>query len=308
MAFRGLDNGGSGNGGVSWLRKWREAVIKRIVDGLKWRLGIHGYDDKFGAFEAQLRVLDRSVSTWAVSHWIEHATLEKSPLVSVILPTHNRSGLLQRAVASVVAQEYQHWEIIVIDDGSSDDTAAAVERLKNELGEKKLVALRVAHSGVCAARNRGLDAARGEIISYLDDDNRMHRLWLKAVVWAFSQRPEVDVVYGGIIIDDILRVNRKSRGGLPSYYLHAFDRRSLMSGNLADIGAIAHRSGIADAHFDESLREMGDWDLLLRITRVKPPLVLPVLACLYSTEESDRLSGGATFDADAARVREKAEQ
>ena len=290
------------------LRGWRESIINRIVASLRWRLGIEEYNAKFAAMEQQLATLTPSVSTWAVSSWIEQATLARTPLVSVILPTHNRSRLLRRAVASVVAQDYSNWEILIIDDGSSDDTPAVIDRLTNELGDQRIRAMRINPSGVCAARNHGLKAARGELISYLDDDNTMHPLWLKAVVWALSQRPEVDVVYGGIVIDDSLRVNRKSRGALPFYYLNSFDRRRLVSSNLADIGVIAHRSGMAEAHFDESLREMGDWDLLLRLTREKAPLVLPVLACFYSTEEPDRLSGGATFEADAARVREKAER
>lgn len=241
-------------------------------------------------------------------NWIEQATLKEAALVSIILPTHNRSRLLPRAVASVTAQEYRNWEIIVVDDGSADDTPAVIDELKRELGERRLRATRICPSGVCAARNRGLQLARGDIIAYLDDDNTMHRLWLKAVVWTFSQRMDVDVVYGGIIIDDHLRIDRTGRGALPTYYLNAFDRRRLVTSNLADIGVIAHRSGLAEAHFDESLREMGDWDLLVRLTHAKPPLTLPVLACFYSTEEPDRLSGGATFETDAARVREKARQ
>jgi glycosyltransferase involved in cell wall biosynthesis len=290
----------------SRLREWRETFINRIVESFKWRLGIKEFDTRFAAIEKQLGEITPSASVWAVTHWIEQSVLEKTPLVSVILPTHNRSRLLRRAVASVVAQDYTNWEIIIVDDGSRDDTPAVIDQLKCELGEKKLRTMRISPSGVCAARNHALRAARGSYISYLDDDNTMHRLWLKAVVWAFSQRPDVDVLYGGIIIDDKLRINRKSRGALPAYYLNSFDRQRLVSDNLADIGVIAHRSGIAEAYFDESLREMGDWDLLVRLTRSKPPLVLPVLACFYSTEEADRLSGGPTFEADAARVREKA--
>lgn len=301
MAICGLQKGDLILASGLWLRGWRETLINRIIQRLRWRLGIT-------KMEKQLGEIMPSVSTWAVTQWIEQATLDKAPLVSVILPTHNRSRLLRRAVASVVAQSYANWEIIIVDDGSSDDTSAIIAQLNAELGEKKLRAMRINPSGVCAARNRGLRAARGEYICYLDDDNMMHRLWLKAVAWAFSQRPEVDVVYGGIVIDDSLRVNRKSRGALPFYYLNSFDRQRLVSSNLADIGVIAHRSGIAEAHFDESLREMGDWDLLLRLTREKAPLVLPVLACFYSTEEPDRLTEGATFEADAARVREKARE
>jgi glycosyltransferase involved in cell wall biosynthesis len=246
------------------------------------------------------------VSTWAVTSWIEQAALDETPLVSVILPTHNRSHLLQRAIESVRSQVYPSWEVVVVDDGSTDDTPTVVERLRCELDEGRVQAVRIPPSGVCAARNRGLALAKGSLIAYLDDDNLMHPLWLKAVVWAFSQRPDVDVVYGGIIIDDILRVNRPNAGALPSFHLSPFDRQGLTQYNLADIGAIAHRSGLPEARFDETLREMGDWDLLVRLTREKAPLVLPMIACFYSTAAPDRLSGGPTFEADAARVRAKA--
>jgi glycosyltransferase involved in cell wall biosynthesis len=209
-------------------------------------------------------------------------------------------------VDSVCAQIYPRWEIVVVDDGSTDCTPAVVHQLRNKLGDDSLQALRISHSGVCAARNRALARARGEFVVYLDDDNFMAPVWLKAVVWAFSQRPDVDVVYGGIIVDDLRRLNRRDSGDLPAYYLHPFDRDQLLQDNLADIGQIAHRRGLPEARFDETLREMGDWDLLLRLTREKAPLVIPVLACFYSTQAPDRLSGGPTYDADAARVRGKA--
>jgi len=75
--------------------------------------------------------------------------------------------------------------------------------------------------------------------------------------------------------------------------------------NIADIGCIAHRAGLPEARFDESLREMGDWDLFLRLTRDAPPLALPAIACYYTTDAPNRLSSGPTFQADLAAVRSK---
>jgi len=288
---------------AQWWRGGLKAVTDDTVAELRQRFGIHELSVRIQRMEQKLNPL---VSTWAATNWIEHATLKTTPLVSVILPTYNRSGLLGRAVDSVCAQIYPRWEIIVVDDGSTDCTPAVVQQLRNKLGDDRLQTLRISHSGVCAARNRALARARGEFVVYLDDDNFMAPLWLKAVVWAFSQRPDVDVVYGGIIVDDLRRLNRRDSGDLPAYYLHPFDRDQLLQDNLADIGQIAHRRGLPEARFDETLREMGDWDLLLRLTREKAPLVIPALACFYSTQAPDRLSGGPTYDADAARVREKA--
>jgi glycosyltransferase involved in cell wall biosynthesis len=245
-------------------------------------------------------------ATWAATAWIEQAALDDSPLISVITPTHNRSRLLRRAVESVRAQVYPHWEIVVVDDGSGDDTPAAIDELCRALGDDRLRSIRISQSGMGAARNHALAAARGSLIAYLDDDNTMHPLWLKAVAWAFAERPDVDVLYGGIVIDDIVRRDRRGSGALPSYHLNPYDREALLRDNLADIGAIAHRSKLPEAHFDESLREMGDWDLLLRLTRDKPPLVLPAVAAFYHTAAADRATRGPTYWDDIARVRAKA--
>jgi hypothetical protein len=280
-----------------------QAVGERALGRMRELLGAGELEARVQALEAQLAA---AVSTWAAMSWIEQAALADAPLVSVILPTRNRSRLLARAVASVRSQIYSNWELLVVDDSSTDATPSAVERLRDEIGQDRLRASRIPHGGVCAARNHALTQAKGSLVAYLDDDNVMHPLWLKAVVWAFAQRPEVDVLYGGVVIDDLRRVLRRDAGDLPSYHLYPFDRQRLMQSNLADMGAIAHRSGLPEAHFDESLREMGDWDLLVRLTRDKAPLVLPAVACFYSTAEPDRLSGGRTHDADFARVRRKA--
>ena len=276
------------------MRTARESIIHRVIESLNWRLRLAEINAKVARIEQKLPELTTTVSTavsaWAMTSWIEQASLEKHPLVSVILPTHNRSALLRRAVTSIVKQSYTDWEIILIDDGSSDDTPAVVEQLQRELGAQKLRAMRISPGGVCVARNIGLKVASGALIVYLDDDNTMHPLWLKAVVWAFAQRPEVDVVYGGIVVDDFRRLNHHGAGDLPSFHLNPFDVSALREYNLADIGAIAHRNQLPEGRFDESLRVLGDWDLLVRLTRQKPPLVLPVIACFYTTSAPNRLS------------------
>jgi glycosyltransferase involved in cell wall biosynthesis len=93
------------------------------------------------------------------------------PIVSVILPTYNRAGLLREAIDSVRRQTFRSWELVVVDDGSTDATGA----LLAGLDEPNLRALRTAHSGNPArARNVGLAEARGQYVAFLDDDD----LWL----------------------------------------------------------------------------------------------------------------------------------
>lgn len=88
-----------------------------------------------------------------------------APLVSVIVPTYNRSALLQQALQSILRQDYPSVQVIVVDDGSGDDTAAVVQ------GFPSVEYLRQANAGPSAARNLGQRAARGEYIGFLDADD-----------------------------------------------------------------------------------------------------------------------------------------
>jgi hypothetical protein len=288
------------------LEAWARFRSGGVDGAADYAIGVVRYTLGVSALAARVDRAASAAATWTMMGWIDQAAVDPTVLVSVILPTHDRAVLLPRAIASVRAQVHPAWELVVVDDGSTDDTPAILRRLGDEIGADRMRVLRIPNAGVCAARNVALRNARGSLITYLDDDNVMHPLWLKAVAWAFAQRPDVDVVYGGIIVDDVRRVNREGSGALPEYYLHPFDAKALANDNLADIGAIAHRHALPEATFDEGLREMGDWDLLVRLTRDKPPLVLPMIACFYHTSAPERLSGGPTHRADAARVRARA--
>jgi hypothetical protein len=256
---------------------------------------------RIGVLEQLVDEHHRHLQVRTVMDWVEHATVRTTPLVSVVLPTRDRCALLPRAIASVDYQTYPNWELLIIDDGSADDTPA----LLAGISDKRLRTFRAEGAGVCAARNIALAHARGELIAYLDDDNIMHPAWLKAVVWAFGQRPEAEVLYGAFVVDDTARIDQRGHGDLPRLYFYPYDHHAVAEANVADIGCIAHRAGLAEARFDESLREMGDWDLFLRLTRGMQPLALPAIACFYTTDAPNRLSNGPTFEADMAAVRIK---
>jgi glycosyltransferase involved in cell wall biosynthesis len=247
---------------------------------------------------ARLSALEALAQIDAVSRFIRHATLSTEPLVSVVLPTCDRPHYLRRAIASVVAQRYERWELLVIDDEGELDSREVVD----EAADSRIRWSRIDKRGVCGARNAALAAAEGSLVAYLDDDNLMDPDWLYSLVWAFEQRPETDVLYGAIVIDDALRVDGTSSGELPLAVLSPWSRKELLDRNLADIGTIAHRTGLPEARFDERLREMGGWDLLLRLTAKRDPLVLPAMACYYTTDAPNRLTHGATHAVDHASV------
>ena len=88
------------------------------------------------------------------------------PLVSIILPTYNRADTIRRAIRSVEAQTYTNWELIVIDDGSTDGTADQVAGL-----DARVRIIRQGNQGTAGARNAGLKASRGEYLAFLDSDD-----------------------------------------------------------------------------------------------------------------------------------------
>ena len=90
-----------------------------------------------------------------------------APLVSVVIPAFNAARVIARAVHSVLEQDWQPIEVIVVDDGSTDGTVEAVEAL----GAPELRVIRQANTGAAAARNRGIRESRGAFVAFLDADD-----------------------------------------------------------------------------------------------------------------------------------------
>ncbi len=269
----------------------RQAALDTRQEALDGWLKSH--DTAFEGLHLRAGSLEAARDVRTFTHWLDQHELRATPKISIVLPTHDRAALLPRAVASVRAQRYPHWELVIVDDASSDATPKVIAGFE----DPRIRSIRVEHGGVCAARNAGLAEVTGDVVAYLDDDNTLHPLWLKALGWAFGEHPEITAAYGGFVIDDI--------GGLPELFLRRYDRETLLRENLADIGAVAHRAGLPEARFDESLVEMGDWDLLLALTAEREPLVVPAISCYYTTTSGDRLSHGPTYDDDFAAIRRK---
>ena len=246
--------------------------------------------------------LERLLSVWTTTAWVARADVPAGPLVSVIMPTRNRAKLLPTAIGSVLDQSYPSWELVVVDDGSEDETWDVLTAWE----DPRVRGIRGEQAGVAAARNRGLADARGSVVAYLDDDNRMHPDWLRSVVWALGRWPDVDVVFGARIAEDS-RPYRDIPHEMPILMFEPFDREKLETDvNTVDMNVLAHRAGLPEARFDESLTGCADWDLVLRLTESQPPLALPVLATLYGTSAADRLSDQPEFWEEAALIRSRA--
>jgi len=114
------------------------------------------------------------------------------PLVSVILCTYNRAGLVERAIRSVFLQTYRHWELVLVDDGSTDGSELALAQLAKS--DRRVVFISRANRGLARSRNEGLALARGEFVAFLDSDDEYLLSHLQRHVDAMLRRPELDLL------------------------------------------------------------------------------------------------------------------
>lgn len=187
----------------------------------------------------------------------------RRPLVSVVIPTYNRSGLVLRALRSVLSQSMQDLEVLVVDDGSTDDTAAAV----TALDDPRVRYLQQHNAGVAAARNRGIREARGQLLALLDSDDEWSPDKLARQLACLRESPaRVALVYTGVVDDD-------GEGGLSVRLpTHRGDvSRDLLQVNVLHGGSssvLMRRHVVATVgFFDESLPAIEDHDYWIRACR-----------------------------------------
>jgi hypothetical protein len=240
---------------------------------------------ELAALKGQVSRLDRHGDIAAMSAWLPQADVPEDLLISVVLPTRDRRRLLATAIESVEAQSYARWELLVVDDGSSDGTA---EFLRDIEDPRVRVLETSGGLGPCGARNLALDAASGDVIVYVDDDNRLDRHWLRAVAATFLANPERCVCYGARVLEDEGSVLRGEPSGRPGFHFVGWDEASIRDYNIADTNVLAHRR--TDLRFDEELAYFGDWDILLRLAADSEPVEVPAIAAYYRTDVDGRMS------------------
>lgn len=119
-----------------------------------------------------------------------------TPLISVIMPVYNRETLVARAVESVFAQTYRHWELLVVDDGSTDRTLSVLESFGS-----RITRLSQPHAGDYRARNLALQHARGDFVAFIDSDDVWYPRRLEAQMPLF-EKSTVGLVFGDAVLVD----------------------------------------------------------------------------------------------------------
>jgi glycosyltransferase involved in cell wall biosynthesis len=189
---------------------------------------------------------------------------------SVVMTAYNEEKWIGDAVASVLAQTYPELQLIVVDDGSSDGTVAALDRYRSD---PRLTLIRQENAGLSAARNTGIAASETEWVAFLDSDDLWMPTYLERVDAALAERPDAGFAYvdawrlgvNGLFFRDSAMA-RQNPPEDPPHDPAAFLRLLIERGNFIFVSAAAKREALEKVGgFNTSLRSVEDLDLWIRI-------------------------------------------
>ncbi len=205
--------------------------------------------------------------------------IDEWPLVSIIMPVWNRGELVSQAIDSVIAQTYPHWELIIIDDGSTDKTKSLI---KHYLSDPRIQYHYQDHAGVSAARNNALELSTGQLIAYLDSDNTWQPHVLTMAAMAFTQDPKRQAIF---FAADCTRENNTKW----LYYPEQFNYDEVINANKPmemtgiDINCYIHTRSLYEqlGGFDTSLTRLTDYELTYRHQKAVDIIRMPFIGTQY---------------------------
>jgi len=195
------------------------------------------------------------------------------PKISVIIPTYNYGKYIEKAIDSVLTQTYRDFEIIVVDDGSTDNTREIIETKYKD----KVRYFYQENKGAPAARNKGIEESRGAYLVFLDADDWFASENLEKNVTILENKPEIRWVYSDLILTDV-QMNFIGKAsdifGIDHNKMNLNVFKSLLlGGNFipTSVALIAKKSLLEVNGFDETLQVFQDYDLFLRLSKKFPP-------------------------------------
>ena len=205
---------------------------------------------------------------------------ENHPLVSVIIPSYNHAQYLEESVSSVIKSEYPSLEIIIVNDGSTDDTSTVAKKI---VAESKVVQyLEQKNQGVETARNTGIKASSGKYILPLDGDDLISKNYIKKAVEVLEKRPEVKVVYcQGVKFDE---------HGEKPWKLKPFSINALARDNMIFVSGIYRKADWEKigGYAEDFKLGRADWEFWINMLKDGGEVVqLPFVGFYY------RLTGGS---------------
>jgi glycosyltransferase involved in cell wall biosynthesis len=217
---------------------------------------------------------DRWRAEWSAAPLPEGT--DGAPLVSVVIPVRNRHRVVASALQSVSAQTLEDWEIVVVDDGSTDETPQVLAKWAAR--EPRIRVVTQEWAGVSAARNRGLEEARGRYVAFLDSDNRWRPDFLRLTV-AAMQGQGLRAAYAAMALHEDERIR---------YRAHPYSFDDLKVHNYVDQNVLVVERELARevGGFDEQIKRWVDHDFALRLGRRAEMRLLPFVGVDYDASLS----------------------
>lgn len=185
------------------------------------------------------------------------------PLVSVIVPTYNRVYLFPKTIKSILDQDYQNIELLVVDDGSSDNTSDVIKENK----DSRIIYIKKQNRGPASARNFGIKKAKGKYIAFCDDDDIFLPGKLKRQIIFLEENSHLAFCYtNGIIVQ-----NGERRRFLPKLTQNSLSKLLFENSQILTPSVVAKTKIVKNlGGFSESIRFCEDYDLWLRIAQKYP--------------------------------------
>ena len=217
--------------------------------------------------------------------------MNEQPVFSIIIPTFNRSGLVLRAVDSVLKQTFQNWELIIVDDGSTDDTADVI---RPYLTDERIHYLQKENSGAPHSRNVGAEIAKGDFLSFLDSDDAFRPTKLAVENTCINKHGEGYCYYSGFRRFNTYNENFREFVPGEERDLHEKLKNHNPIYNLSNV-VIPRNIFQEVGGFDVDFKARQDVELFYRISkRHKFILIKEALVDIYRGP-SDRISANSSF-------------
>jgi glycosyltransferase involved in cell wall biosynthesis len=231
----------------------------------------------------------RMIATTEADELPSAATPVAPPLISVVICTRNRPDTIERAIVSVAEQAYPTFEVLIVDQSSDDTTLCVVSRLKALYPQVRY--LRLLEPGLSGAYNAGIQASLNEVLAFTDDDCVASPEWLENISRAFSSEPDVEILYGQVLLPEELSARENVDGVTPMLPIAHRQRMNAREGfRVFGMGAnfAARRTAFERlGGFDEvlggggPLKSSQDFDFMYRVFRGGGTILLEPNVVVY---------------------------
>lgn len=186
------------------------------------------------------------------------------PLVSIIMPVYNGERYISEAIESVLSQTYQNLELIIVNDGSTDNSKTAIE---SYLQDPRIRYFEQPNAGVAAARNTAIKKSQGKLIGFLDQDDYWHPEKIETQIQYFKKYQDISLVYSDYIIFSELENSKHRLSDLASFDLGQSDLHSIFIRNrIGVLTVLVKKQCIIDSGLlDTALKGTDDYELWLRL-------------------------------------------